>query len=193
MPPFDENLVLATPRLALRALRDDDAAALHAVFADPRVMRYWSSAPWTSIAQAEGFIERSRAAMASGDALRLGLERRDDALLIGQCTLFDFVLPSARAEIGYSMRADAWGRGLMHEALTALIDHGFGTLGLHRIEADIDPRNAPSARSLERLGFQREGLLRERWNVDGEVSDSALYGLLAREWVAQRSSTPSAP
>ncbi|HET9976494.1 MAG TPA: GNAT family N-acetyltransferase [Burkholderiaceae bacterium] len=190
MQRFDDDLVLATPRLVLRALRDDDAAALHAVFADPRVMRYGSTPPWTSTGQAEGFIERSRAAMASGDALRLGLERRDDAQLIGQCTLFDFAFPSARAEIGYSMRADAWGRGLMHEALTALIDHGFGTLRLHRIEADIDPRNTPSARSLERLGFVREGLLRERWRVDGEVSDSALYGLLAREWAVRRAATP---
>jgi [ribosomal protein S5]-alanine N-acetyltransferase len=185
MQRFDEGLVLATPRLALRALRADDAAALHAVFSDPRVMRYWSSPPWTSPAQADGFIERSRAAMASGEALRLGLERRGDGVLIGQCTLFDFAFPSARAEVGYSMRADAWGRGFMHEALTALIEHGFGALGLRRIEADIDPRNTPSARSLERLGFEREGLLRERWNVDGEVSDSALYGLLAREWRAR--------
>lgn len=191
MPPFADDLVLATPRLVLRALRADDAAAMFAVFGDARVMRYWATPPWTSIAQAEGFIERSRAAMASGDALRLGLERRDDGVLVGQCTLFDFVFPSARAEIGYSMRADAWGRGLMHEALAALLDHGFGALGLRRVEADIDPRNAPSARSLERLGFQREGLLRERWNVGGEISDSALYGLLAREWIARGAGTLS--
>jgi [ribosomal protein S5]-alanine N-acetyltransferase len=182
MPSFDASLILDAPRLRLRALRNDDAGALFAVFSDPRVMRYWSTPPWTSPDQAAGFIERSLAAMGSGDALRLGIERRDDARLIGQCTLFDFVFPSARAEVGYSLRFDAWGRGLMHEALTALVEHGFGALGLHRIEADIDPRNAPSARSLERLGFQREGLLRERWNVGGEVSDSALYGLLAREW-----------
>ena len=51
------------------------------------------------------------------------------------------------------------------------------------MEADIDPRNHASARSLERLGFTREGLLRERWIVKGEVSDTALYGLLQREWI----------
>ncbi|VWB67210.1 GCN5 family acetyltransferase [Burkholderia territorii] len=66
----------------------------------------------------------------------------------------------------------------MSEAAFALIEHAFGTLNLRRIEADIDPRNVASARLLERLGFVREGLLRDRWIVGDQVSDSALYGLL---------------
>jgi len=70
----------------------------------------------------------------------------------------------------------------MHEALQALLDFGFGELDLNRIEADIDPRNSASARTLERLGFTKEGYLRERWIVGEEVSDTALYGLLRREW-----------
>jgi ribosomal-protein-alanine N-acetyltransferase len=157
---------------------------LFAVFSDPRVMRYWSTPPWTGMHQAEAFIERSHEALQQGDALRLGLERRSDGVLIGQCTLFSFSPSSRRAEIGYSMVADAWGQGFMREALSALLDHGFATLNLNRVEADIDPRNTASARSLERLGFTREGLLRERWIVGDEVSDTALYGLLARQWRA---------
>jgi RimJ/RimL family protein N-acetyltransferase len=57
---------------------------------------------------------------------------------------------------------------------------------LNRIEADIDPRNVASARSLERLGFSKEGHLRQRWIVNGEVSDSAFYGLLLSDWQAQQ-------
>jgi RimJ/RimL family protein N-acetyltransferase len=70
----------------------------------------------------------------------------------------------------------------MHEALTALLDYGFHNLNLNRIEADIDPRNVSSAKTLERLGFTKEGHLRERWIVGEEVSDTFLYGLLRREW-----------
>ena len=70
----------------------------------------------------------------------------------------------------------------MHEALQALLQHAFDRLDLNRLEADIDPRNLASARTLERLGFQKEGYLRERWIVNDEVSDTALYGLLRREW-----------
>jgi RimJ/RimL family protein N-acetyltransferase len=72
----------------------------------------------------------------------------------------------------------------MHEALQALLSYAFQTLDLNRLEADIDPRNHASARTLERLGFQKEGHLRERWIVDGEISDTWLYGLLRREWQA---------
>lgn len=182
MPAFD-TLVLDTARLRLRPLRADDASALLAIFGDPLVMRYWSTPPWQSIADAHALVERDLAAMAAGQFLRLGLERRDDGALLGQCALFAFNNGGRRAEMGYSMAASAWGRGYMHEALQALLAHGFGTLDLHRVEADIDPRNTASARSLERLGFSREGHLRERWIVAGEVSDSDLYGLLAREWL----------
>ena len=72
------------------------------------------------------------------------------------------------------------------EALRGFIDYAFGVLAMNRIEADIDPRNARSAKSLERLGFVKEGFLRERWIVAGEVSDTALYGLLRRDWAGTR-------
>ncbi len=181
MPGFD-GLTLATPRLVLRPLRDGDAQALFAVFGDARVMRYWSTPPWTSAEQASAFIERSAADNTSGHSLRLGLEQLSDGRLIGQCTLFDIDSGNRRTEIGYCMAAAAWGHGLMHEALQALLQHGFDALDLNRVEADIDPRNSASARSLERLGFRHEGLLRERWIVAGEVSDSGMYGLLRSEW-----------
>jgi RimJ/RimL family protein N-acetyltransferase len=71
----------------------------------------------------------------------------------------------------------------MHEALKALVSHAFETMNLRRLEADVDPRNGASIRSLERLGFQREGFLRERWHVNGEIQDAHFYGLLRREWL----------
>lgn len=184
MRVFDQ-LELHTERLRLRPLHDGDEAALLRIFADPAVMRYWSSAAWTSIEHAQAMIERDRAALAGGDALRLGLQRRHDGALLGTCSLFKLNAQCRRAEVGYAMASDCWGQGYMHEALQALLGYGFGTLALNRIEADIDPRNTASARSLERLGFTREGLLRERWIVEGEVSDTALYGLLQREWAAR--------
>jgi RimJ/RimL family protein N-acetyltransferase len=70
----------------------------------------------------------------------------------------------------------------MQEALAALIDYGFTTLNLNRIEADIDPLNAASAKTLLRQGFVKEGFLRERWIVNGVKSDTEIFGLLASEW-----------
>jgi ribosomal-protein-alanine N-acetyltransferase len=65
----------------------------------------------------------------------------------------------------------------------ALLKYAFEVLDLHRIEADVDPRNAASIKTLERLGFQREGYLRERWQINGQIQDAFFYGLLRHEWV----------
>jgi RimJ/RimL family protein N-acetyltransferase len=173
------DLTLRTPRLDLRPLRPDDAGALMAIHSDPAVMRYWSTPPWSDLQQAHDLIQREIAGMAAGTAVRLGIVVREEAALIGHCTLFSFDAQCRRAETGYALRASAWGHGYANEAVSALLDWGFAELGLNRVEADIDPRNTPSARALERLGFTREGHLRERWIVAGEKCDSLIYGLLA--------------
>ena len=179
-------VMLSTPRLVLRPLTEADIPALFAVFSHPEVMRYWSSPPLGELVQAQDLLLDIQDGYRTGDYLQLGIERSSDGALIGTCTLFAFHTASCRAEIGYALGRPYWGAGYMHEALTALVAYAFDTLHLHRLEADIDPRNAASARSLERLGFQREGHLRERWIVDGEISDTAWYGLLCWEWQAER-------
>ena len=184
------HLVLLTPRLRLRPLRQADAAAVLALHADPEAMRYWSTPPWDDLAVAEAMIQRDLDGMPAGDHIRLALERSRDGRLVGLCSLFAFHLTCRRAEIGYMLARDCWGQGLMHEALCALLDYGFGVLDLNRVEADIDPRNTGSERTLRRLGFQLEGTLRERWIVDGEVSDTGLYGLLRRDWLARDQPAP---
>lgn len=176
-----ENLPLRTDRLVLRPLRAGDEDALYAIFSDAKVMRYWSTPAWTSIEPARTMVARDLAQV-SGDHLRLGIELAQDGLLVGTCTLFSINSICRRAEVGYGLSASAWGHGYMNEALHALLDYGFRNLNLNRIEADIDPRNVASAKSLERLGFTKEGYLRERWIVGEEVSDTALYGLLQRDW-----------
>ena len=181
MPAFDQ-LTLSTARLLLRPLRKEDASALLDIFSDAKVMRYWSTKPWESIEQAHAMIGRNLEAMAAGEQLRLGLERNEDGALIGTCTLFSISEQCRRAEIGYVLASHAWGKAFMDEALRSLLNYGFTDMRLNRVEADIDPRNEASARTLERLGFTKEGYLRERWIVGDEVSDTALYGLLHRDW-----------
>ncbi len=186
------HLALPTPRLILRPLRPADASTVFALHADAVVMRYWSTPPWDDPAQADALIQRDLDSMAAGDQIRLALQRNSDGRLVGLCSLFAFHLPSRRAEIGYLLARDCWGQGLMHEALCALLDYGFGIIDLNRVEADIDTRNAASARTLRRLGFALEGTLRERWIVAGEMSDTGLYGLLRRDWVAS-ATQPAGP
>ena len=193
-PRTDITATLATlpafPRLQgkhvyLRAPTPDDADALFALFADPEVMRYWSRPPMTARAEAEGLIGEILDGFAQRTILNWMVESRQDGALIGTCALFRIDARHRRAEIGYSLRRDHWGRGLAAEAVSLLLDWSFRTLGLHRIEADIDPRNDGSRGLLGRLGFASEGLLRERYFVGDEISDTELFGLLESDWKAR--------
>ena len=161
-----------------------DAEPLFSIFSDPEVMRYWSTQPWQDVQEAAARIERDRAALVNGSAVRLLLQPVDGGSILGAVTLLGFVASSRRAEVGYLLSRLAWGKGLVHEALCGLLTYGFKNLALRRVEADVDPRNERSVKVVERLGFVREGFLRERWLIGDEVSDTALYGLLAREWSA---------
>ncbi|MGS0896399.1 GNAT family N-acetyltransferase [Burkholderia stagnalis] len=176
--PLFEPVTLDTPRLVLRPLREADAPALFDIWSDAEAMRYFSFAPMTQVAQAAERVARDLATSAAGQDLICVLEARDTGEALGECVLFHANEQCRRAEIGFSLRRRYWNCGYMREAASAVIGHAFGVLRLHRLEADIDPRNVASARLLERLGFVREGLLRDRWIVGDEVSDSALYGLL---------------
>ena len=173
---------LNAPRVQLRWLTANDVDGLFAVFSDREMMRYWSTPAMTDRAEAESLLARIHEFFRAKSGFQWGVERKEDGRLLGTCTLFHVDAANMRAEVGYGLGSEYWYHGYMLEALTALIDYAFGTLKLRRLEADVDPRNENSMRILDKLGFQREGLLRERWNVGDEIQDTAFLGLLAREW-----------
>lgn len=169
-------------RVLLRELTEDDVAALFAIFSDPEVMRYWSHPPLTRESQAAEYLEDIRAGFETRSLLQWGLCRAQDDTVMGTCTLWQLDRPNRRAEIGFALAKEHWGQGWMTDGLTAFIEFAFSGLGLRRLEADVDPDNRASLALLERLGFRREGYLRERWIVGGEVFDSVFLGLLRDDW-----------
>jgi RimJ/RimL family protein N-acetyltransferase len=139
------------------------------------------------LSEARASVQRVKGFFPAHEALRWSITRPPDDRMLGHLSLFNFSEQSGRADIGYVLAREHWGHGFMHEALTAAVDYAFGSMGLRRLEADTDPRNVVSVRALERLGFAREGLMRERWQVGDELSDTLFMGLLAREWGERRS------
>jgi len=168
-------------RVRLREFRDGDSAALYTIYSDPAVMRYWSYPAWTAHDQADAYLSRVRDAVVSEGVLAWAIANRDDDMLIGTMTVLHIDSANARAELGYALASAPWGHGYAQEALRIALAFAFDAMQLRRIEADVDPRNQPSCRLLERIGFVREGLLRERWLVAGQLQDSAIYGLLRGE------------
>ena len=174
--------MLETPRLRLRWMTDADVPALFEVFRDPEVCRYWSRPALRDLDEARALLEDIVNGYKSRTLSQWGIAVRDNDCVVGTCTLTSFSLEHRRAEIGFALGRDYWGQGYAGEALSALLDHAFGALDLRRLEADVDPRNTRSIRALERLGFQREGLQRQRYLMNGEVQDAMMYGLLSFEW-----------
>lgn len=172
----DEMAILHGARLRLRPLRTDDAASLHALFSDPAVTRYWSFAAWTRPAQAQAFIEL-RQSLDPHSVQTFAIARRDSDELIGTLSLF--LLAGNRAEIGYALKPAWQGRGLAAEALRLAAAYAFDVLAVQCIEADVDPRNRPSVRLLEGLGFRCVREVAERWRVGDEIGSSAIYELRA--------------
>ena len=171
---------LTGKRVRLVALTDMDAPALFSVFSDPEVMRYWLTPPMRDHTEAMEYLEKIHEGFRTKTLFQWGVNL--DGAIIGTCTLFQLDLTHRRGEIGYALARAFWGKGLASDALTALLEFAFTTLELHRIEADVDPRNAKSIHLLERLGFRREGFQRERYFVGGEIQDALLLGLLRPEW-----------
>ncbi len=177
---------LAAARLRLRPLTATDVPALYRVFSDARVMRYWSSPPLADEAAARELYEDIAKLGREEVLYQWGIALATDDAVVGTTTLFRFDRPHRRAEIGFALRSDHWRLGLAREAVARLLEYAFGELDLHRVEADVDPRNAASLALCEKLGFRREGLLRQRYFVSGEIQDSVLLGLLRPDWAAGR-------
>jgi len=184
---------LTTDRLRLRPVTDLDVDALFALHSDAHALRYWDSPPWRTHDRAERFIAGCRRMSEDGTGTRLAIERAEDTTFVGWCTLSLWNRDYRSASLGYCLAPDSWGNGYATEAARALLDWGFDSLDLNRIQATCDTRNLASARVLEKLGFALEGTLREDCVVDGEVSDSWVFGLLSRDRTGPGEATGPGP
>jgi len=181
---------ILTERLLLRELTVSDAAGCNVYERDPEVVRYTSHGELTLD---ESLARLQRNVVAASVVPRLvydfALVLRDThekGRLIGRAG-FQVGRPEARqAEMWWILGRSHWGRGYVPEAGRALLAHAFGALGLHRVIADLDPRNAASARVAEKLGMRREGHFIENTFQKGAWVDTLIYAILDREWTSRR-------
>lgn len=178
--------VLGSARVTLRPLDLADAPALFAIFSDPEVMAYWSSRPHASVAQTEALIATLLDQSAAGAAQHWAIVRTSDNATIGKCGFHSWQGKHRRGDINYILGRPFWGLGYAAEAIRAMLNHGFDSLGLHSIQAGVTPGNHSSTRLLEKLGFRLEGHMKEDYWAEDHFIDSLIFGILQREWEAVR-------
>ena len=152
-------LPLETERLRIRPYRDDDATPLHEVFGSPEVMKWTPSAPSKDVAETAQRLARTMAFTARqppGMGL-WALELKGSSEFLGQVGLFPVEGKGPEVEVAYELAPRVWGHGYATEAARALVDYGFGELGLRRIVALILPDNARSRNVASKSGLTLEG------------------------------------
>lgn len=181
-----------TARLVLSPIAPNDADEVATIGAQPDVVAMTISTPQPmSVAVASEWIWRQCVAMTAGGAATYSVRLIPDGPILGVVSLHHIERDHGCAELSFWFRREARGRGYASEAASAVVRHGFTALALHRIEAYHMVRNAASGRVLARIGFQFEGLLRERVAKGARREDVKLWAMLASDRPASASLAPA--
>jgi RimJ/RimL family protein N-acetyltransferase len=187
--PYELSAPMRTDRLVLRAMADDDVDDIHAYQSRADVCRYLPFEPRTrdEVAEKVAKYATALALNADGDFWQLAIERASDpGRVIGDLYFSIKSTANATGEIGWTLHPEFTGQGYMTEAATAMLGIAFGGLRLHRVYAELDPRNLASIALCKRLGMRQEAYFVEDLWFKGAWGDSAIYAILDREWPPQQ-------
>ncbi|MFZ1687750.1 MAG: GNAT family N-acetyltransferase [Flavobacteriales bacterium] len=171
--------ILATERLLLRQLRTSDQEQVFALRSDPLVMQHVNRPLARTMDDASALIDLITSMVAANEAVQWAMTLRGDDTFIGLIGFWRIVKEHHYGELGYMLARDHWGKGLMSEAVAAVLDFGFHSLDFHKVEAITRPENTASVRTLEKNGFVREGHFKENIFWNGAYHDSLHFGRLA--------------
>jgi [ribosomal protein S5]-alanine N-acetyltransferase len=181
-PNFSPFPPITTERLLLGSIQKEDAPELLLLRSSEKVMQYIDKERTETIEETEVLINRINEDVINNEGITWKISVKENPeKLIGTIGFWRIIKPHYRAEVGYMLHPVFWGKGLMKEALQAVIDFGFTAINLHSIEAHINPGNAASAGLLEKLNFVREAYFKEDYFFRGKFLDSAVYSLLNKK------------
>ncbi|MCM3602797.1 GNAT family N-acetyltransferase [Robertmurraya korlensis] len=169
---------LETERLVLREISKEDAEAIFACFSNVNVTRYYGQDTLENIEQAEAFVNFFANSFKENRGIRWGIELKGTQGLIGTIGFNAWSPKHKRAEIGYEVHPNHWRKGYTFEAISKVIEHGFDEFGLTRIGAVVFTDNEASNKLLTKMGFLKEGVLRDYMYQNGEAYDTYVYSLL---------------
>lgn len=176
---------IQTKRLILKQATRTDAADMHTYLSNETVCRYMGIDAHESLEETKGEIKWYDDIFKEQTGIRWSISLKDDPTIIGSCGFLNLEKQHCRTEIGYELHQDHWRKGIMSEAIAAVLRYGFQEMNLNRIEAIIDPANTSSVQLLEKIDFVREGLLREYDFGQNGFDDVFMYSILKRDYVTK--------
>ena len=170
--------ILKTDRLILRSIEIKDASEIFFLRSDANVLTYLDKAPEKSVDETIAFIGKVKSDIDNNDGILWGITLKESNAVIGTICFWRLEKAHYRAEIGYALHPVQQGKGIMDEAMKAVLQYGFETMKLHSVEANVNPANSGSIKVLEKNGFVKEAYFKENYYYDGKFLDSAIYSLL---------------
>lgn len=173
---------LETKRFILRKGRMNDGQDILRLYSNENVVKYLPLPLFASIEDAIDEINWYEKIFKEQTGLRWVIEEIQTNKVIGTCGYLNYEKEHNRIEIGYDLNPDYWGKGVMQEALSAIIHFAFTSMGINKIEAKIEPENTASIKLLEKLNFSQEGLLRQHEFEKGKYVDLVIFSLLKSDY-----------
>ncbi len=177
---------IETERLLLRKITLNDASDMFEYACNPEVSEYTMWSAHKSIEDTKYFLKSITKMYKRRELVDWGIVHKVEKKFIGTCGFVEWSMTHSRAEIGYALSRSYWGEGYMSEAVNAVIEFGFREMLLNRIEAKCKVSNIGSARVMEKVGMQLEGILRQHIFVKGEYWDLKIYSILRDDFLAAR-------
>ena len=174
--------VLETERLRLRKLTMRDAQDIFDYSRDPLVAKYVLWEAHRSIGESRAYLRYMLRKYRNTEPASWGIELKSSGRIIGTIGFMWIQSDNAAAEVGYSLARAQWGKGIMTEALQAVIAYGFNSLRLNRIEAIHEPENPASGAVMRKCGMQFEGRLRQKLCNKGRYADVDMYAILKSDY-----------
>lgn len=187
MSPYELRPIvptLETPRLRLRKLLMTDSQDIYEYSKDPLVAKHVLWDPHRSVAESRSYIRYMQRKYRTDEAYSWGIELKAEKRIIGTIGFMWIQTQNNAAEVGYSLSRMYWNQGIMTEALSKLLEYGFRTLNLNRIEAQHETDNPASGAVMRHCGMRQEGVLRSRIINKGKYVDMVLYAVLRREYLS---------
>ena len=173
---------IETKRLLLRRMTMKDAQDIFEYSRDPEVARHVLWSAQKHISEAKEYVRYMTKRYRDDLPSSWGIIDKESGKLVGTIGYMSLSEENASVEVGYSLARWLWGKGLMTEALRAVIDYTFDAMDINRIEAQHELTNPSSGRVMEKCGMVREGVLRQRLYNKGQYVDVALYAILKSDY-----------
>jgi Acetyltransferases, including N-acetylases of ribosomal proteins len=175
------KLTIETERLVLRLIDEADVQDVFEFTSDPEVVKLTGLFTLhQNYEETQGYIQSCLDGYKRHGSILWAIESKISKKVIGVFNLYAYSPKHYKAEIGYALSRNYWGKGIATEATQAIMNFGFDVLGLHRIQATFDPRNIASGRVLEKSGFQYEGLLRDYYFLRNEFCDRVMVSVIKK-------------